>query len=80
MITELLHDESCRWCGRKLHQSFLAEVADGGIEKNGSRLYPILCVCGGITVIGAGTFVSYFDDVAKFKVTGERYGKEKRHA
>lgn len=63
MISELLHDEHCRWCGRNLRESFLAEVA-GGVEKNGSVLHPILCVCGGVTVIGAGTFTSYFDDLA----------------
>jgi len=30
-------------------------------------LFPILCICGGITVIGAGTFVSYFDEVSGSK-------------
>jgi hypothetical protein len=35
-----------------------------GIEKHGSPLFPILCICGGITVIGAGTFVSHFDEVS----------------
>jgi hypothetical protein len=61
---DLLHGEYCRWCGRHLCNSFLAEVA-GAIEKNGAPLFPILCVCGGITVIGAGTFVSHFDKVAE---------------
>jgi len=63
---ELLEGEHCRWCGRDLRHSFLSEVA-GGIEKEGSMLFPILCVCGGITVIGAGTFVSYFDEVSGSK-------------
>ena len=58
---DLLHGEYCRWCGRHLCDSFLAEVA-GAIEKNGAPLFPILC---GITVIGAGTFVSHFDKVAE---------------
>ena len=60
---ELLSGEYCRWCDRHLYESFLAEVASA-IEKNGLPLFPILCVCGGITVIGAGTFVSPFDQVA----------------
>src|SRR4030095_4192515 len=63
MTAELLKGEGCKWCGRDLSQSFLSEVA-GGIEKEGSTLFPILCLCGGITVIGAGTFVSYFDEVS----------------
>lgn len=58
--SELLTGEYCKWCGRHLRDSFLAEVA-GGIEKDGAPLFPVLCLCGGITVIGAGTFVSYFD-------------------
>ena len=61
---ELLDNECCRWCGRNLGVSFLAEVACA-IEKNGVPLFPILCVCGGITVIGAGTFFSHFDQVAE---------------
>jgi hypothetical protein len=63
MTAELLKGEGCKWCGRDLSQSFLGEVA-GGIEKEGSLLFPILCICGGITVIGAGTFVSYFDQIS----------------
>ena len=63
MIAELLKGEGCKWCGRDLSRSFLSEVA-GGVEKEGTTLFPILCVCGGITVIGAGTFVSYFDEVS----------------
>jgi len=46
-----------------LLESFLSEVA-GGIEKHGALLFPVLCICGGITVIGAGTFVSHFDEVS----------------
>ena len=61
MTENLLKGEHCKWCGRDLTISFLSEV--GGIEKNGLLLFPILCVCGGITVIGAGTFVSHFDDL-----------------
>jgi hypothetical protein len=63
VTAELLHDENCKWCGRNLSQSFLAEVSPG-IPKSGTVLFPVLCVCGGITVVGAGTFVSHFDQVA----------------
>jgi len=38
-----------------------------GIEKNDALLYPVLCLCGGITVIGAGTFVSHFDELSDKK-------------
>lgn len=64
MKHQLLDGEHCRWCGRNLRDSFLAEVA-GAIEKNGTPLFPILCVCGGITVIGAGSFISHLDDLCE---------------
>jgi hypothetical protein len=35
-----------------------------GIEKGDALLYPVLCLCGGITVIGAGTFVSHLDKLS----------------
>jgi len=63
MTAELLKGEGCRWCGRDLSKSFLSEVA-GGIEKEDSMLFPILCICGGITVIGAGTFISHFEELS----------------
>lgn len=34
-----------------------------GIEKADTIVYPVLCLCGGITVIGAGTFVSHIDEL-----------------
>jgi hypothetical protein len=38
-----------------------------GVEKDDALLYPVLCVCGGITVIGAGTFISHFDELSERK-------------
>jgi hypothetical protein len=65
MTAKLLEGEHCKWCGRDLTVSSLSEV--GGIEKDGLLLFPVLCVCGGITVIGAGTFVSHFDELSERK-------------
>ena len=61
MIRELLEGDACKWCGRDLSKSFLCQLA--AVERADTVLYPILCVCGGITIAGAGTFVSHFDDV-----------------
>jgi len=66
MISDLLENENCKWCGRNLSRSFLTRVTMG-IEKNDALLYPVLCLCGGITVIGAGTFVSHFDELSDKK-------------
>lgn len=66
MIADILKNESCKWCGRVLSLSFLTRVTLG-IEKSDALLYPILCICGGITVIGAGTFVSHFDELSEKK-------------
>jgi hypothetical protein len=35
-----------------------------GYRKKDSLLYPALCLCGGITVIGAGTFISHFEELS----------------
>jgi len=64
MIIDLLEGESCKWCGRNLSQSFLTRVTMG-IEKGDSIVHPILCICGGITVVGAGTFTSHFDELTE---------------
>jgi hypothetical protein len=66
MIHELLEPENCKWCGRKLAESFLTRLTTG-IEKADTMLFPVLCICGGITVIGAGTFISHFDQLAKHR-------------
>jgi len=63
MLADILHGENCKWCGRDLSQSFLTRMTMG-IEKADTIVYPVLCLCGGITVIGAGTFVSHFDELA----------------
>ena len=64
MIADILQGESCKWCGRELSQSFLTRVTMG-IEKADTIVYPVLCLCGGITVIGAGTFVSHFGELCR---------------
>jgi len=61
MVSELLEGESCKWCGRNLARSYLTRMP--GIEKGDTILHPVLCLCGGITVVGAGTFVSHFDEI-----------------
>jgi len=61
MISDLLVNEPCRWCGCDLSRSFLTRVTMG-IEKDDALLYPVLCLCGGITVIGAETFISHNDE------------------
>jgi hypothetical protein len=45
-------------------------LSTGGIEKKDSLLYPALCLCGGITVIGAGTFISHFEELSVKKESG----------
>ena len=64
MIKDTLESESCKWCGRNLSRSFLTRVSMG-IEKADTILYPVLCIYGGITVVGAGTFVSHLDELSK---------------
>jgi hypothetical protein len=62
MMNALLKGENCKWCGRDLSKSFLTRVTLG-VEKQDSLLYPVLCLCGGITVIGAITSISHIDDL-----------------
>ena len=66
MISDLVENESCKWCGRDLSRSFLTRVTMG-IEKSDTLLFPVLCICGGITVVGAGTFISHFDELSEAK-------------
>lgn len=66
MIADLLENESCKWCGRNLSRSYLTKVTLG-VEKADTLLYPVLCICGGITVIGAGTFISHFEEISEKK-------------
>jgi hypothetical protein len=61
MLRALLEGDFCKWCGRPLSRSVIAQLA--AVERTDTVLYPVLCVCGGITVIGAGTFVSHFDEL-----------------
>jgi hypothetical protein len=70
MISDLLENERCKWCGTDLSRSFLTRITMG-IEKDDALLYPVLCLCGGITVIGAGRFVSHLDELC------ERQGRER---
>ena len=70
MINDILENEFCRWCGRNLSQSFLTRITLG-VEKADTLLYPVLCICGGITVIGAGTFISHFDELSERKAKGD---------
>jgi hypothetical protein len=63
MTQELLKGEGCKACGRDLSESFLAEIS-GGVAKGETVLFPVLCLCGGITVVGAGTFHSHIDEAA----------------
>jgi hypothetical protein len=70
MSSDILENESCKWCGRKLSESFLTRLTLG-VEKADTLLYPVLCTCGGITVIGAGTFISHFDELSKRERNGD---------
>jgi hypothetical protein len=63
MTSAFLKGENCKWCGRDLSKSFLARVTLG-VEKQDSLLFPVLCLCGGITVIGAVTSISHIDELA----------------
>jgi len=49
-----------------LSNSFLTRLTLG-VEKADTIVYPVLCICGGITVIGAGTFISHFDELSDRK-------------
>ena len=69
MISDLLEDQPCRWCGTDLSRSFLTRVTMG-IEKDDALLYPVLCLCGGITVIGAETFISRFGESSETRERG----------
>ncbi len=70
MLRDILKNEACKWCGRDLSKSFLTRMV-GGVEKADTILYPVLCLCGGITVIGAGTFVSHFDELSQTGDSGD---------
>ena len=77
MISDLLKSESCKWCGRNLADSFLTNVTLG-IEKADTLLYPVLCICGGITVIGAGTFISHFEELSNRETIRAGYDGKQR--
>jgi len=48
--------------------SFLTRITLG-VELADTLLFPVLCICRGITVIGAGTFVSHFEELTEKKVS-----------
>ena len=77
MAGELLAGEHCRWCGRDLGRFCLTRLT-AGIEKAGVLFYPALCLCGGITVIGAGAFISHIDDFAERTGTARQRGRRQR--
>jgi len=52
MIRDLVEDEYCKWCARPLTGSVLTRITPV-IKRGEWFLYPVLCICGGITVIGA---------------------------
>jgi len=64
MISDVLRGEACKWCGRDLAKSYPARLS-AGVDKGDAILYPVLCICGGITVVGAGSFVSHFDEMTR---------------
>ena len=64
MISAILRGEDCKWCGQDLSKSFLSRVTLG-VEKQDSLLFPVLCLCGGITVIGAITAISHIDELTE---------------
>jgi hypothetical protein len=69
MMSTLLKGENCKWCGRDLSKSFLTRITLG-VEKQDSLLYPVLCLCGGITVIGAITAISHIDELTDDGIIG----------
>ena len=62
MISNWLVNEHCKWCGQALARSFLTRVTLG-VEKNDALLYPVMCICGGITVIGAEVLGSHSNEL-----------------
>src|SRR5262249_12443288 len=54
-VTRFAGETCCTWCGSTLGDSLLTQFAP--VERGNSIVYPALCWCGGITIIGGGTFV-----------------------
>ena len=52
MIAEkFLQGLRCKWCDRALDRSHVTMMFSG-IEKDEAILFPVLCICGGMNVIG----------------------------
>lgn len=59
-LAEILEGERCQGCGRPLAQSAIL-VLGGGVEWRGCVLYPAVCACGTITVVGGGACLARQD-------------------
>ena len=70
MIRDLIEDEYCKWCGRALEESFLTRISPS-VTRGEWKLTPVLCICGGVTVLGACAFVSAFDKIGRETENGE---------
>ena len=50
----------CRWCSRVLTRSHL-KIMLSGVEKDESIVYPVICICGGMNIIGGETIERRID-------------------
>lgn len=52
MIAEkFLKGMRCRWCHRVLARSYL-NLMLSGVEKDEAIVHPVVCICGGMNIIG----------------------------
>lgn len=60
-LVEILETERCQGCGRPLVRSVIL-VLGGGVERRGCVLYPCICACGTVTIVGGAAYLARQDE------------------
>ena len=63
VFEDVIASELCKWCGRKLRRSYVMRLKKVGIVKGYCYMIPVLCICGGVTLVGANTLVTSYDEI-----------------
>jgi hypothetical protein len=63
VFEDVIASEICKWCGRELRRSYVMRLKKMGIVKGYRYMIPVLCICGGITLVGANTTLTSYDEI-----------------
>lgn len=65
VFEDVIRFEFCKWCGRELRRSYVMRLRRSGIVKGYRYMIPVLCICGGITLVGTNTLLTSYDEIIR---------------